>query len=173
MHLFLATIFKRGRSSAIPMGPTDERRRLSIMVDYLFGRGVSRAIPREGMKLVYSRRSGRVKLVYHDDRLFATVRPNGTMALSIYAAAVLSRSRAFRRNCVTVREDAVPFVKGGKSVFCKIVAGAGDRVSPRGDVAILDPRGRVIGVGRATMNGGYMSQFKSGAAVKVREGLQG
>lgn len=142
------------------------------MVDYLFGKGVSRAIPKEGMRLGYSRRSGRVKVVFHGDRLFATVRPNGTMALSVHGAKALLGSRAFQRNCVTVNQDAVPFVKGGKSVFCKFVARAGERVAPRGDVAILDPKGEVIGVGKATMNGAYMSQFKSGAAVKVREGLK-
>jgi predicted RNA-binding protein (TIGR00451 family) len=149
----------------------DERRRLSIMVDYLFGRGVSKAIPMEGLRLVHSRRSGRVKLVYHDDRVFATVRPNGSMALSVYGAALLSKSRPFLKNCVTVTDDAVPFVRGGKSVFCKFVTKAGGRIKPRSDVAVLDPLGKVIGVGTSVMAGEFMRQFKSGAAVKVREGL--
>ena len=149
----------------------DERRRLSIMVDYLFGRGVSKAIPREGMKLEYSRRSGRVKLVYHNDKLFATVRPNGSMALSVYGASLLSRSRPFLKNCVSVADDAVPFVEGGKSVFCKFVTEAGKRILPRDDVAVLDSKGRVIGVGTSVLAGEFMRQFKSGAAVKVREGL--
>ena len=150
----------------------DERRRLSIMLDYLFGNGVSKALPREGMKLVYSRRSGRVKLVYHKDKLFATVRPNGSMALSVYAASILSTSRPFLKNCVTVDDDAVPFVKGGKSVFCKFVTKAGSRIRPKGDVAVLDKSRRVIGVGTAVMAGQFIQQFKTGAAVKVREGLR-
>jgi predicted RNA-binding protein (TIGR00451 family) len=141
------------------------------MVDYLFGRGVSRALPKEDMKLVYSRRSGRVKLVFHGRRLFATVRPNGSMALSMHGASTLAKSRPFLENCVTVVGDAVPFVQGGKSVFCKFVSNAGKRVAPKGEVAVLDGAGRVIGVGRATMNGAYIPQFKSGVAVKVREGL--
>ena len=150
---------------------TDEGRRLAIMVDYLFGRGVSKALPRQGMKLAYSRRSGRVKLVYHGDRIFATVRPNGSMALSVHGATLLSKSAGFAKNCVTVNDDAVPFVRGGKSVFCKFVTRAGSRVRPRGDVAILDPTGRVIGVGTSVMAGEFIRQFKTGAAVKVREGL--
>jgi conserved protein with predicted RNA binding PUA domain len=150
----------------------DERRRLSIMVDYLFGKGVSRALPKEGCRLVYSRRSGRVKLVFHNDKLFATVKPNGSMALSLYGASALAVSRAFMDNCVAVKDDAVPFVRGGKSVFCKFVTKAGRKVSPRSEVSILDPSGKVIGVGRATMNGAFMSQFKTGVAVKVREGLE-
>ena len=149
----------------------DEHRRLTIMIDYLFGRNVSRSIPKEGMRLEYSRRSGRVKLVYHNEKLFATVRPNGSMALSVYGATLLSRGAPFLKNCVTVADDAVPFVKGGRSVFCKFVTKAGSRVGPKSDVAVLDSSGRVIGVGMAVMAGPFMAQFKSGAAVKVREGL--
>ena len=142
------------------------------MVDYLFGKGVSKAIPKDGMRLTYSRRSGRVKFVYHGDRLFATMRPNGSMALSVYGASLLSKSSRFLQNCVTVDNDAAQFVRGGKSVFCKFVTKAGRRIRPRGDVAILDGSGRVIGVGTSIMAGAFIQQFKTGAAIKVREGLE-
>jgi predicted RNA-binding protein (TIGR00451 family) len=154
------------------MDPPDERRRLAIMVDYLFGRGVSRAIPADGVRLAYSRRSGRVKLVYHGDRLFATVKPNGSMALSVYGATMLSRSPKFRESCVTVADEAAEFVHGGKSVFCKFVTRAGANVLPRGEVAVVDGRGRVLGVGMAVLNGKFIKQFRSGIAVKVRAGAK-
>ena len=146
-------------------------RRLAIMVDYLFGRGVSRALPREGFKLYYSRRSGRVKTIFHNGKLFATVKPNGAMALSVAGAKMLSRSPRFRQNCVQVSDDVAEFVRGGKSVFCKFVRWAGKNVYPKSEVVIIDESGRVIGVGLAILNGAAMAQFKSGAAVKVRAGL--
>jgi predicted RNA-binding protein (TIGR00451 family) len=141
------------------------------MVDYLFGRGVSRVLPKEGFRLYYSRRSGRVKAVFHDGKLFATVKPNGAMALSVAGASMLARSPRFRQNCVQVSDDVAEFVKGGKSVFCKFVRWAGKNVYPRSEVAIIDGSGNVIGVGLAILNGPAMTQFKSGAAVKVRAGL--
>ena len=141
------------------------------MVDYLFGRGVSRALPHDGFRLYYSRRSGRVKLIHHGGELFATVKPNGAMALSIYGATMLSKSPRFKENFVRVSDDAVQFVRGGRSVFCKFVSKAGRSVFPRSEVAITDGRGRVVGVGMAVLNGRVMSQFKSGVAVKVRAGL--
>ncbi len=140
------------------------------MVDYLFGRGVSRALPRENFRLVYSRRSGRVKLVFHGGRLLATVKPNGAMALSIYGADLLAKSPRFRENCVTVADDSAEFVRGGKSVFCKFVASAGRNVFPKSEVAVVDRKGRVLGVGMAVLNGKHMALFKSGVAVKVRVG---
>ena len=150
--------------------PADVRR-LAIMVDYLFGKGVSRALAKQGFRLYYSRRSGRVKTVFYEGRLFATIKPNGAMALSIAGATMLSRSPRFRQNCVQVSDDVVGFVKGGKSVFCKFVRWAGKNVYPKSEVAIIDGSGKVVGVGMAVLNGAAMAQFKSGAAVKVRAGL--
>jgi len=141
------------------------------MVDYLFGRGVSRALPNGGFRLYYSRRSGRVKTVFYNGTLFATVKPNGAMALSVAGATILARSPKFKQNCVQVSDDVAEFVKGGKSVFCKFVRWAGKNVYPKSEVAILNGSGRVIGVGMAILNGAVMTQFKSGAAVKVRAGL--
>ncbi len=148
----------------------DERRRLSIMVEYLFGQGVASALPKEGLRVVYSKRSGRVKLVYHHERLFATVKPGGAMALSIHGAELLAKSHKFRESCITVADGTAEFVRGGRSVFCKFVVSAGANVTPRGEVAILDTHGVVLGVGTAVMNGRFMKQFKSGAAVKIRTG---
>jgi len=105
-----------------------------------------------------------------DGRLFATVKPNGAMALSMEGAEILSRSPRFKRNCVQVSDDVVGFVRGGKSVFCKFVRWAGDNVYPKSEVAITDGKGKVVGVGMAVLNGRVMSQFKSGVAVKVRAG---
>ena len=148
-----------------------EGRRLMLMVDYLFGRGVSRALPKEGFRFYYSRRSGRVKSIFHDEKLFATVKPNGAMALSIMGATILSKSPRFKENCVQVSDEVAMFVKGGRSVFCKFVKSAGRNIYPRSEVAIVDEEGRVIGVGMAVLNGAHMRLFKTGVAVKVRAGI--
>ena len=150
----------------------DERRRLSIMIDYLFGRSVSSALPKHGLRLVYSRRSGRPKLIFHSGRLLATIKPAGSMALSLYGAELLARSPRFKENYVQVADEVAEFVRGGKSVFCKFVTAAGKNVFPKSEVAVVDHRGRVLGVGTAVLNGKHMAQFKSGVAVRVRTGLK-
>ena len=150
---------------------SDERRRLVIMADYLFAPGVGRAIPKDGLRLTYSRKSGRPKLVHHDGHLFSTIKPNGAMALTVYGASTLARSKRFQDCCVVVGNDeAASFVAQGKTVFCKFVTRAGKDIRPRSEVAVLDGKGRVIAVGTAVLPGRFMQQFKSGVAVKVREG---
>ncbi len=151
------------------MAPSD-RRQVALMVDYLFGKGVSRALPKSGYQLYRSRRSGRVKLIHLDGKLFATVKPNGAMALSIFGAQTLARSPGFKESCVQVSDDVAQFVRGGKSVFCKFVAWAGKRIYPKSEVAVVDGKWNVLGVGMAVLSGAHMEQFKSGTAVKVRTG---
>lgn len=150
----------------------DEYRRLTIVVDYLFGKGVSGALPKGGFRYAYSRGSGRLRFVHHSDKLFATVKPSGAMALTPYGASLLMKRKAFRKNCVMISNDAVPFVSGGRSVFCKFVKWAGKNIYPKSEVVVVDSKWNVLGVGTAVLNGKHMALFKSGAAVKVRAGLK-
>jgi uncharacterized protein with predicted RNA binding PUA domain len=138
------------------------------MLDYEFGRGTASALPKDGLKFTYSRRSGRMKQVTHRGRLFATIRPNGAIAPTLYGASVLAKSKRYLSNAVVVRDEAVSFVKEGKSVFCKFVESAGKHVLPRGEVVVLDRTGEVIGVGKAKLRGDFMLSFNSGVAVKIR-----
>jgi predicted RNA-binding protein (TIGR00451 family) len=146
----------------------DGRKQFSTMLDYEFGVGTSRALPKTGLKFVYSKRSDRMKQVVHDDKLFATIRPNGVIAPTYYGACLLIRSKAYAQNSVVVEQAAVEFVSEGRSVFCKFVKGVGRHVLPSGEVAVLDPDGRVIAVGSARIHGDFMRQFKHGVAVKTR-----
>ena len=149
----------------------DTWRRLAIILDYEFGRGVSKALPKKGLELVYSRRSERIRQIMLRDELFATIRPNGAVALTVFGAGVLAANKAFLENSVVVEDEAVPFVKNGKSTFCKFVVSAGKHVLPGGEVVILDRKGNTIGVGRAKIHGKFMREFRSGIAVKVRTSI--
>jgi predicted RNA-binding protein (TIGR00451 family) len=146
----------------------DERRRFSLMLDYEFGNGTSAALPQSGFEYLYSRKSDRLKQVMHEGKIFAVIRPNGAIALSLHAAGLLASSKAFMQNSVTVSDDAAQFVRMGKSVFCKFVVRTGKHVLPGGEVIVLDEGGRPIGVGRAKLPGSYIREFKAGVAVKVR-----
>ena len=155
-----------------PQDSSAQRRRLSIHVDYLFGRGVSRALPREGIRFAYSRRSGRLRFVYDSDGLLATVKPSGAMALTLHGATVLMKTMSFRQNCVQVADETASFVNSGRSVFCKFVRWAGKNVYPKSEVVVVDSKWNVLGVGTAVLAGKHMALFKSGAAVKVRTGVK-
>ena len=139
-----------------------------MMLDYQFGRGTSAVLPRDGLDFFYSKRSDRLKLVNYQGELFATVRPNGAIALTLHSAAILMPSKEFLRNSVVIKDEVASFVRAGKSVFCKFVVKAGSHVLPGGEVLVLDEEGRLLAVGRARVPGPYMGEFNAGVAVKVR-----
>ncbi|MDA4117609.1 MAG: queuine tRNA-ribosyltransferase [Thaumarchaeota archaeon] len=141
------------------------------MLDYEFGAGSSRALPKTGLEFVYSRKSERLKQVIHGEQLFAIVRPNGVICPTMYGASVLMKSRTFAENSVVVDQDAVKFVREGRSVFCKFVRDVGKHVLPSGEVVVLDPAGGLIAVGSAKVHGDHIRGFKAGVAVKVRSAL--
>lgn len=140
------------------------------MLEYQFGKGSSAGLPPEGLRFYYSRRSARLKKITHQDELFATIRPNGAIALTLYSAAMLMSSKAFMRNSVVVKDETAAFVRDGKSVFCKFVVSTGGHFTAGSEVVVLDEKGNLLGVGRAKIPGAYMGEFNAGVAVKVRSG---
>jgi uncharacterized protein with predicted RNA binding PUA domain len=113
-----------------------------------------------------------MKNVLLDDKLMATFRPDGGLALTIDGAELLLKNPKFAENCVVVKDEAKDFISMGRSVFAKHVVICGERVKPKSEVVIIDVNGNLIAVGRALLSAKMMKQFKSGVAVKVRKGIK-
>ena len=148
-----------------------EFRRVATIFNYFFGK-VDPVLPKEGYKLVFSPKSGRVKQIYHDGKLFATIRPDGSVALTSYSALKLLKSKRFLENCIYIKLEASEFIKKGMSVFNKFVVKAGRNIRPGGEVVILDESGKPLAIGTSLLSWKYMREFKRGIAVKVRKCIE-
>lgn len=148
----------------------DSAVKLKHTIDALFGAGVSKNLPAE-LRIIFSRKNGRIKEVYHDKSLLCTLRIDGGLAITPHFAQILLKSKKFRQNCVEIDEDSRPFVEEGRSVFCKHVTWAGKNIMIGADVPVLFG-GKVIAVGRAVVNPDMMMTLKRGVAVKVRDSLK-
>jgi len=144
--------------------------KIMMTVDYLFGRGVSRALPKSRLRFRISARTGKIRFVLVGRKLVGTFRPDGGLALTVFGANLLSKHRRFKRNCVVVAEEAVPFISEGRSVFAKHVIWCGSAIRPGSEVVVQTTRGKVIAVGKAILSAKMMKRFKVGPAVNVREG---
>jgi predicted RNA-binding protein (TIGR00451 family) len=142
-----------------------------MTIDYLFGKNISSVLPKKGFRFEISKRTKRIKHVYLNNELFGTFRPDGTIALTIYAAKLLSKHQSFKDNCVIINDEVKEFAKEGRSIFAKHVVSAGESIRPNSEVAVLDSIGRVIAVGRAILPSLLMTSIKRGVAVKVRKGI--
>ena len=146
--------------------------KLRMTLDYLFGKNISSALPKKGFRFEISKKTKRIRHVYHNNELFGTFRPDATIALTIYAAQILSKHKSFSNNCITINDEVKEFVEEGRSVFAKHVVLAGESIRPNSEVAVLDSKGKVIAVGRAILPAALMTSIKRGVAVKVRKGVE-
>lgn len=148
----------------------DQILKLEHSLDALFGNGVSKYLPKD-IEIIFSRKTGRIRTVYHNDKILCTLRIDGGLAISTYFAQILLKSKSFKENCIEVNSDAAPFVMEGRSVFCKHVTKCGKKVRISADTPILF-KNKVIAVGRAVLSSEMISDFNQGVAVKVRDSLK-
>lgn len=144
--------------------------KLRQTIDALFGNGVSKQLPGD-IEVTFSRRTGRIRSVFHRDDLLCTLRIDGGLAITPKFAQMMLKSKRFRDNCVGITADAKPFVEDGRSVFAKHVAWCGKNVRISADTPVLYGD-RVVAVGRAVLSAEMMGDFDRGVAVKVRDSLK-
>lgn len=150
----------------------DFKDKFVMSMNYLFGKGVASVLPLDNLEFSFSKRTGRLKSVMLGGKLLTTLRSDGSIAITIYCADLLIKYPLFHENCVVVENGPDSFISRGRSVFAKHVLSCGDRVKPTSDVAILDEKGKVIGVGKAILSAKMMMVFNRGVAVKVRESIK-
>ena len=144
--------------------------KLQHSIDALFGNGVSKYLPKD-VEIIFSRKTGRIRTVFHKGKLLCTLRIDGGLAISPYFAQMLLKNKQFRENCVEVNEDAAPFVKEGKSVFSKHVVSCGKKIRISSDTPVLF-KNQVIAVGKAVLSHNMILDFDRGVAIKIRDSLK-
>ena len=144
--------------------------KIQYSIDALFGNAVSKYLPKN-LDMTFSRKTGRIRTVSHNGKLLCTLRIDGGLAITPHFAQILLKSRTFRQNCVEINQDAYPFVREGRSVFCKHVIKCGKRVCISSDTPVLF-KNQVIAVGKAVLSSEMISHFNRGVAIKIRDSLK-
>jgi len=139
-------------------------------IDALFGQGVSKHLPKN-IEISFSKRTGRIREVYHNQKLLCTLRIDGGLAITPFFAQILMKSKKFKENCLEVDQESKPFVEDGRSVFCGHIVWCGKSIRIQSEVPILY-KNRVIAVGKAILSSKMMKTQTRGVAVKVRDSLK-
>jgi len=149
----------------------DPFEKISHSVDALFGNGVSKNIPKD-IDFKMSKKTGRIRAVYHNGLLFFTPRTDGGIAMSIYCAELFSKNKKFVDNyCIEVDVDSKPFVEQGKSVFCQHVKRCGSKIEIGSDVPIFFKK-QIIAVGKSILSSNMIKTQSRGMAIRVRDSLK-
>jgi len=135
-----------------------------------FGKGVGKILTNGNLKVVKSKKTGKIRNVYLNNKHILSMRANdGMFTLKIEGAKILHTKfkKPFLR--VVVSKDAVPFVKEGKSVFAKFVKNCDSNLRPSDECLVVDEKDNLLSIGRCILNKEEMLSFDNGVAVKNRE----
>jgi len=147
-------------------------RKLVGVANYQFGSHVGEVLFKDNVRIVCSRRTGRIRHISKGKKLLATLRPtDGFIALTITGAQLLLTEMDLPPNVVVVQNDVAEFIKKGGDVFAKHVVNAPERLRSADEVIVTDEKGSLLGVGAAHLSGNDLKYFKRGVAVRIRRGV--
>jgi len=148
----------------------DNVEKLRHTIDALFGNGVSKYLPKN-ISFTYSKKNGRIRSVYQNEKLLCTLRIDGGLAITPFFAQLLLKNKKFKENCLIIDKDSKPFVEDGRSVFCNHVVWCGKNILISSEVPVLF-NSKVIAVGRAVLSSEIIQSQDRGVAVKIRDSLK-
>ena len=145
-------------------------KRISAVSDFQFGKGAAEALLNGKVSIVKSKKTGKIRNIYCDGKHILSMRAeDGFFTLKIDGAKCLHNFFKYPRLRVIVKEDAVSFIKEGKSVFAKFVIDCDSELRPYDECLIVNKKDDLIGIGRCILNKMEMLSFNYGVAVKTRE----
>ena len=149
----------------------DDHERIERIADYQFGAGAGSGLFTGDIKIVKSRKTGKIRHVYDGEELIATLRASdGVFVLAREGARRLHSFLPYPKNRVVVNEDAEPFAREGKSIFAKFVINCDINIHAKDEVLIVNEQDQLLAFGKSILNGKEIHDFKTGQAVKTRKG---
>ncbi len=148
-------------------------RKISSIADMQFGKNAFKALFNGDIKIVKSKKTGKIRNIYCNDKHILSMRAgDGMFTLKLDGALKLHEYFKYPYLRVIIQKDAVPFIIDGKSVFAKFVVDCDDNLRPYDECIIVDEKDTLLGIGRCLLNKIEMLSFDSGMAVKVREHIK-
>jgi 7-cyano-7-deazaguanine tRNA-ribosyltransferase len=147
--------------------------RVKAVADYQFGKEASAYLLDGKVEIKKSETTGKIRNVLVDGEHILSMRANdGFFTLRPPGAVRLKKAFAPPRLRVAVKDDSVPFNREGKNVFCSFVEGCDPEIRPMDEVMVVDKNDDLVALGRAILTREEMFSFRTGIAVKVREGIK-
>jgi 7-cyano-7-deazaguanine tRNA-ribosyltransferase len=148
-----------------------DREKISSIADYQFGMGAGKALFPGEVKIVKSRKTGKIRHVYDGETLIATLRATDSVfVLDREGARRLHSNMEYPKNRVVVNADADPFAREGKSIFAKFVIDCDINIRSNDEVLIVNEKDDLIAFGKSILCGHEIMDFNTGQAVKTRKG---
>jgi len=144
--------------------------RISSVLEMQFGIGASKALLKEDIKIVKSKKTKKIRNIYSNNKHILSMRAtDGMFTLKKEGAKLLHKHFRSPNLRVIVDDDAAEYVKKGKSVFSKFIIDSDPNLRPMDECLIVDKKDNLLANGRCLLNKFEMTNFEYGMAVKTRE----
>jgi len=147
--------------------------RISAVAEMQFGKGAAKALFSGQVTILKSKKTDKIRTVMCDGEHILSMRAeDGLFTLKRAGGRRLLRRFRYPLLRVVILDDAVPFVREGKSVFPQFVKDCDPALRPYDECLIVDQKDALIAIGRILLNRTEMHMFHHGVAVKTREAEQ-
>ena len=148
-------------------------RKLRALLRYQWGENVGDIANITGLKVVFSRSTGKIRHVTLENEIIFTVVPTtGLLTPTFKGGELLLQHNIDDTFVVTMEKDAAEFVAKGKSALAKFVTNASPNLKTGEEVLVTDEQHQLLGTGRALLSGSEMLVFDRGVAVVIRHSSQ-
>ncbi|MGC9133019.1 MAG: PUA domain-containing protein [Nanopusillaceae archaeon] len=145
---------------------------VKAILNYQFGNNVGNKVIekyKDKIEIEKSKKTGRIRRTYIDKKLFGTIEPTtGFIIPTKFGGEIIKEFLEFPKYRVVIEDEAVKFVKEGKSVFNKFVKFIDENILPRDIVLVVDKNDNLIAIGESILSGKEIKDFKIGVAVKIK-----
>lgn len=137
------------------------------VIEYQFGKGAAKLF--KSLRVEVSPVTGMPRNVFSQGKRVGVIRPSdGFFIPNMEGAELIRKATRKPKNRVVISNDAVKFVREGKSVFVKFVVACDPELRPWQEVLVVDKRDTLVATGTALLNARELKEFKRHVAVKVR-----
>jgi len=147
-------------------------RKLKAVMSYQWDCHAGNLIDSMSIQAVLSRSTGKIRYVKsEDDILFTMVPTTGLLTPTYKGGLALLKADISQDYIVTMDSEVAEFVADGKSALAKFVKKASMNLRAGEEVLVADEDHKLLGTGRALLNGKEMVEFDRGVAVIIRHSL--
>jgi 7-cyano-7-deazaguanine tRNA-ribosyltransferase len=143
------------------------RRQVDALIAWRYGPAAAAALEKVGLVGRRSPKTGRLRRVEREGTIVFHVGTDGLLRPTWKGAQLLHPILPAPESRVVVAPDAVPFVREGRSLFSRFVAGGDLALVPGANAQLVDGDDALLAVGRLLLAPGEMGRLRRGVAVRV------
>lgn len=147
--------------------------KIRAVADLQFGHSVGKALFPDGCRIITSRATGRLRNILLNDQILATMRAqDGFFTLTVAGAERIRDAVEYPGLRVSVTDDSAEYNSKGFNVFFKFITEYDRGIVASNETIVVDSKDNVVAVGRASVSGREIGDYRSGVAVKTHHSIK-